>query len=195
MFSGPPCVLLSCICLHGLGSNGSKIKVWDCGWYFPSKLLWYPSSVKWLIYKLDQIYRAWLIKWVVKREKIHLAQLCVSDWQQNIGLLSLSKVSILSWLTQLKKMNLVTNVLILGRRRPSTRTTSTRTRTTTPLQRDQILQCRRRCYRKQGLCVYIKLDQYTIQSVFFCYLYLFALGHVCTHSATPLWPQTLSKNN
>ena len=46
-FSGPPCVLLPCICLHGLGSNGPKIKVWDCGWYFPLKLLWYPASVKW----------------------------------------------------------------------------------------------------------------------------------------------------
>ena len=46
-FSGPPCVLLPCICLHGLGSNGPKIKVWDCGWCFPLKLLWYAASVKW----------------------------------------------------------------------------------------------------------------------------------------------------
>ena len=78
-------------------------------------------------------------------------------------------------------MNLVTNVLIFGRRRPSTRTTSTRTRTTIPLQRDQILQCRRRCYRKQGLCVYIKLDQYTIQSVFFL-LFVFVCIRPCMYT-------------
>ena len=30
--------------------------------------------------KLDQVYCAWLIKWVVKREIIQLAELCLSRW-------------------------------------------------------------------------------------------------------------------
>ena len=30
--------------------------------------------------KLDQVYCAWLIKWVVKREIIQLAQLCLTRW-------------------------------------------------------------------------------------------------------------------
>ena len=93
-------------------------------------------------------------------------------------------------------MNLVKNVLILGRRRPSTRTTSTRTRTTTPLQRDQILRCRRWCYRKQTLCVFRGLCVFKVGSIYNLEVCLFApLGHLCTHSATPLWPQTQSKNN
>ena len=32
------------------------------------------------IYELDQVYCAWLIKWVLKREIIQLAELCLSRW-------------------------------------------------------------------------------------------------------------------
>ena len=31
-------------------------------------------------HKLDQVYCAWLIKWVLKREIIQLAELCLSRW-------------------------------------------------------------------------------------------------------------------
>ena len=31
-------------------------------------------------FKLDQIYCAWLIKWVIKREIIQLAELCLTRW-------------------------------------------------------------------------------------------------------------------
>ena len=39
-------------------------------------------SRKYMIYhgKLDQVYCAWLIKWVVKREIIQLAELCLTSW-------------------------------------------------------------------------------------------------------------------
>ena len=36
--------------------------------------------------KLDQVYCAWLIKWVVKREIIQLAELCLSRWWIKSGI-------------------------------------------------------------------------------------------------------------
>ena len=37
-------------------------------------------SLLWIKVKLDQVYCAWLIKWVVKREIIQLAELCLTRW-------------------------------------------------------------------------------------------------------------------